>query len=242
MRLLLLIIAFACCALGCQATANRDPFTVGTAAYAAGDYETAVVAFREAASAGPAAGTLLNLGLAEWQRGAVGPAILAWERTRWVSPFDRHARNNLQFARTQAQLESPELTWYEVASTWLPANWWAWIVGGSLWFVVGMLTLPGVLRRRRTTWHQTLAAVGLGVLLLSLPAHLGVLTRAQLGFVLAKDVPLRLTPTADAEAVTRLAAGESARCLRRRGDYVFVRTNHATGWLHRTEFALVCAR
>ncbi len=242
MRLHLLILALLGCGLMCPAASEPVSFSSGVAAYEAGDYPAAARLFRQAAQTQPASGTLVNLGLAEWQQGGVGEAIVAWEQARWLDPFEPRARNNLHFARTHAQLGSPELTWYEVASTWLPGNWWAWIVGGSLWFVVGMLTVPGVLRWRKSPWHQALAALGLGVLLLSLPAHVGVLTRTGFGFVLAEDVPLRLTPTAEAEAATRLAPGEPARCLRTRGDYIFIRTNHATGWIRRAEFGWVCAR
>lgn len=222
--------------------ARESPqFLAGVAAYTAGDYAEAARHFREIASAQPSSGTLVNLGLAEWQQGRAGHAILAWERALWVDPLDGRARNNLQFGRASAQLEAPQLTWYEVASTWLPANWWAWVVGGSLWFVVGVTTLPGVLRWGKAPWQQALAALSLGVLLLSLPAHVGVVTRARLGFVLEKDVPLRLTPTAEAEAVTRLAAGEAARGLRTRGGYLFLQTSHARGWVRQEEFELICA-
>ncbi|HEY9175216.1 MAG TPA: tetratricopeptide repeat protein [Verrucomicrobiae bacterium] len=241
MRLASLILVLLFCAPQGEAASVHDPFAAGMTAYRSGDYAEAARRFREVVRAQPATGTLVNLGLAEWQQGRVGEAMIAWEQARWLDPFETRARNNLQFARTRAQLESPELAWYEIASTWLPPQWWPWIVGGSLWFVVGVLTLPAVLGWRKAPWQQALAALGLGVLLLSLPAHVGVLTRAQLGFVLEKDVTLRLTPTAEAEGVTQLTAGEPARRLRTRGNYIFIRTNHAAGWVQREEFALVCA-
>jgi tetratricopeptide (TPR) repeat protein len=217
-------------------------FNVGVEAYAAGDYAEAASAFRDCVQVRPSSGTLLNLGNAEWQGGRAGEAILAWERALWIDPFNQSARNNLRFARDTAQLESPELTWYEVASTWLPANWWAWIAGGSLWFAVALLVLPGILRRRKAPWHQAVAAVGFGVLLLSLPAHVGTLTRTRLGFVLEKDVLLRLTPTSEAEAVTRLASGEPGRLVQARGDYVLLQTSRSTGWIRRKEFGLLTGR
>lgn len=218
-----------------------NSFEAGNAAYNAGDFATAAKAFRVVAATEPAAGTFQNLGNAEWQQGRTGEAILAWEQALWVNPFDANARNNLRFARQTAQLEAPELRWYEVASTWLPVNWWGWIVGGSLWTVVGVLTLPGVLRLRRASWQQAVAALGLGIFLLSLPAHIGTMTRTRLGVILPNDTPLRLTPTTGAEAITRLAAGEPARWVRASGDYLFVRTNRGAGWVKRAQFALVCA-
>lgn len=227
--------------LGQSDAIPTNSFETGSTAYRAGDFATAAKTFRVVAATEPAAGTFQNLGNAEWQQGRTAEAILAWEQALWVNPFEANARNNLRFARQTAQLEAPELRWYEVASTWLPVNWWAWIVGGSLWTVVGVLTLPGVLRLRRASWQQAVAALGLGILLLSLPAHLGTLTRTNLGVILPKDTPLRLTPTAGAEAITRLAAGEPARWVRSRGDYLFIRTNRGAGWVERGQFARICA-
>ncbi len=217
-------------------------FRAGVTAYRAGDYTLAGEAFRKSSTLQPASGTLQNLGNAEWQQRHAGTAILAWEQALWLDPFNHSARQNLRFARKSAQLEAPDLAWYEVISTWLPVNWWAWIAGVSLWLAVGMGMLPGILRRRKATWQQAIAAVGLMVFLLSVPAHFGVETRSRIGFVLQKDTPLRLTPTHEAQAVTHLAAGEPARQIRARGNYVLIRTSHALGWVEQAQFGLTCPR
>jgi tetratricopeptide (TPR) repeat protein len=230
------------CLFRADAAPVPDRFNAGIEAYRAGDYARSAQAFRDCAAAQPSAGALRNLGNAEWQRGRTGEAILAWERALWVNPFDRNARNNLRYARATAQLEAPELTWAETASTWLPLKWWAWTTAISLWLAVGMMTLPGVLRWRRAPWQQAVTALALGLFLLTLPAHVGALTRLRLGFVLPRDTPLRLTPTADAETLTRLGAGEPAREIRVRGRYRFIRTSHASGWVERDEFARICGQ
>ena len=216
------------------------PFREGATAYNAGDYAKAAGSFRQSAALHPASGTLLNLGLAEWQISKVGPAIVAWEQALWLDPFNQPVRMNLRFARRAAQVEAPELSWPEVISTWLPVNWWAWIAGASLWLAVGMMIVPGVLRQRREAWHQALAALGIMLFLLSIPAHLGVHTRARIGFVLRKETPLRLTPTAEAQAIAQLAAAEPVRFVRARGNYFLVRTSRATGWIQRDQFSLIC--
>ncbi len=161
-------------------------FRAGVTAYRAGDYTLAGEAFRKSSTLQPASGTLQNLGNAEWQQRHAGTAILAWEQALWLDPFNHSARQNLRFARKSAQLEAPDLAWYEVISTWLPVNWWAWIAGVSLWLAVGMGMLPGILRRSKATWQQAVAAVGLMIFLLSVPAHFGVETRSRIGFVLQK--------------------------------------------------------
>ncbi|HEX3487538.1 MAG TPA: hypothetical protein VHT51_20945, partial [Micropepsaceae bacterium] len=198
-------------------------FGYGTNAFNAGDYLQAATAFAQAASIEPASGTLQNLGIADWQSGRVGPAVVAWEQALWLNPLNQAARMNLRFARRTAQLESPDLNWSEVVSSWLPANWWAWVAGLSLWSAVGISTVPGMVRWRKAAWHQAVAAFGLAIFLLSIPAQLGIHSRAKLGFILFKDVPLRLTPTAEAQFITRLAAGEPVRIERTRDNYLLVR-------------------
>ena len=219
-----------------------DLFREGTNAFAVGDYGRAARAFGDAAAQRPATGTLQNLGNAEWKLGNAGSAILAWERALWLDPFNGQVHNNLRFARRNAQLETPELTWYEVVSTWLPVNWWALIAGFSFWLAVAMGLLPGIFRWRKAVWHQAVAALGLAVFLLSLPAHLGVNTRSRIGFVLQKNTPLRLTPTEDSQFVTRLAAGEPARLERTRGRFVLIRTNHTVGWVEKSQLGLIAHR
>ena len=230
------------CALHASVSVITDRFNAGLEAYQAGDFAQAAQAFRDSVKVQPASSALQNLGNAEWQRGRAGYAVLAWEQALWLDPYDRNARNNLRFARETAQLEAPELAWYEVGSAWLPAEAWAWIASGSLWLVVGTLTLPAILRWRKSPWQQAVAALGLVVFLLSIPAHAGVLTRSRAGFVLEKDTALRLTPTAEGEAVTRLLAGEAGRQVRTRGKYLFIRTNRAAGWVERDQFGLVCSK
>ena len=217
-------------------------FQAGVTAYRTNDYARAADSFSQSIALQPASGALQNLGNAEWQRHRNGAAILAWEQALWLDPFNHSARQNLRYARKTAQLESPDLAWYEVISTWLPVTWWAWIAGVSLWLSVGIVLLPGILRQRKATWHQAVAALGLMVFLLSVPAHIGVETRSRLGFVLQKDTPLRLTPTLEAQSVTRLAAGEPARKVRARGNYLLIRNGRLLGWVEQGQFGLTCPK
>jgi tetratricopeptide (TPR) repeat protein len=215
-------------------------FQTGVAAYRAADYSVAAQAFRQSVTLQPASGALQALGNAEWQQRRTGDAILAWEQALWLDPFNESARQNLRFVRKTAQLEAPDLAWYEVISSWLPVGWWAWIAGGSLWLAVGMVLLPSILRQRKATWHQAIAALALMVFLLSIPALFGVQTRARIGFVLQEDTPLRLTPTLEAQSITRLAPGEPARSVRARGRYLLIRTNRSIGWVEQAQFGLTC--
>ncbi len=226
-------------ASSCAAASPSDLFQQGSQAYVAGGYAQAAQLFGEAAAASPSAGTLHNLGNAEWQCGHVGPAVLAWERAHWLDPFNRDTQTNLRYARKTAQLDAPELAWYEVCSTWLPANAWSWVACLSFWLAVALITLPGALRWPRADWHQAVAAAGFAIFLLTIPALFGVNARSRLGIVLAKETPLRLTPTTEAQIIIKLPAGETARLERKRGKYVFVRTVSTAGWVEQGEFGLI---
>lgn len=125
---------------------TEDPFQRGIETYRTGDFTLAAKWFGDSVTRQPSSGGWQNLGLAEWQNGHVGEAILAWERAIWLDPAHAAARADLQFARKAAQLESPILAWHEMPSTRLPANMWAWLGGVSLWVAVGLITLPGFLR------------------------------------------------------------------------------------------------
>ena len=237
---LLFCILIALCSgiTACRAATN-DSFAQGTAAYRAGQFVEATDAFENAAAQHPGSGTLVNLGLAEWRRGHAGPAILSWERARWVAPFDARAAENLRFARQAVQVDAPQLKWFEAVSTWLPANAWLWLASGGLWLAVGMLLLPGVFNWRKRGWHQALAAGGLCLFLLSLTANVGVINRTNIGFVVEKNAHLLLTPTRTSEVTSTLTAGEAARRLRTQRNYYLIRTEYGTGWIERDQFELV---
>ncbi|MDB6065516.1 MAG: hypothetical protein JWR26_1724 [Pedosphaera sp.] len=227
---------------GAGAASAPELFQQGNQAYIAGGFEQASVLFREAASAAPSAGTLQNLGNAEWQCGRAGAAILAWERSQWLDPFNHNTRANLRYARKVRQLDTPELTWYEVCSAWLPVNSWAWIACLSFWATVAMMMLPNIFRWRKADWHQGLAVVGFVVFLLTIPALVGVHTRSHLGIIVPKDTPLRLTPTSEAQVLSKLPAGEAVRLERTRGNYVFIRTSVASGWVESAQFGRIATR
>ncbi|MDR3459488.1 MAG: hypothetical protein P4N60_18830 [Verrucomicrobiae bacterium] len=234
----ILLAALAGLILTARAAAD-DAFTHGVDSAHAGQLSEAGLTFEKLVQTRPSAGGFVNLGITEWQRGHAGAAILAWERAAWVDPFDESAGQNLKFARAVAQVDEPELRWFETASTWLPPNAWVWLAGASLWLAAGALVLPRVFRRRKSGWQQTLAALGLCAFIFSVTANLGVVSRTDIGFVLKKNAALRLTPTSGSELTSTLSAGEPVRRLKTRGNYFFVRTPMAAGWIERSQVGLI---
>lgn len=133
-----------------------------------------------------------------------------------------------------------DLEWWEQVSTWLPANVWAWSASLSFWGAWALVLLPGILRWRRAGWHQGLAATGFTIFLLTLPALVGVHTRSKIGVILGESIPLRQTPTREAQVLSRLQAGETARYLFSRRDYVFIRTRgDERGWIEKSQFGFL---
>ncbi len=222
--------------------AGENQFRAGVAAYEAGQFDAAAQAFNASLAEQPAAGTLLNLGLAEWQRGKTGAAILAWQQAAWLDPFNADAPQNLLYARENISVNPPELTWFEETSTWLPPNVWTWLAGVSLWLAVALVTVPGFFRWRKAGWHQTVAALALGIFLLCLAPSAGIFTRANIGIVTEKNTSLRLTPTQSSEVVAALPPGEPVRAARARGNYFFVRTQNGTGWIERGQIKFICPK
>jgi hypothetical protein len=218
---------------------EEEMFASGTRLCRDGDFTQAATVLRGAARARPASGTLQNLGLAEWHRGQIGPAVLAWEQAVWVDPFNQAARSNLAFARKISQLDDANLAWQEVVSSWLPANWWAYLTGMGIWMGLGALGVPAVLGRRKTMWQQLVGGIGLMLIVLGIPALIGIHTRANIGFVLKKDAELKLTPTQEGQVVSRLAPGEPVRMIRRKGPFILVGTPRGKGWLQTDHFGLI---
>ena len=228
------------CSVKAEELSATALFDRGNQAYLAGDYAGSANWFAKSAQMAPSAGAYHNLGNVEWLRSRPGPAILAWERSRWIDPFDADTKANLQFAHKRAQLENLDLAWFETCSTWLPANVWFWLAGSSFWLAVILLVLPGLLGWKRADWRQGFAAGLLALFLLCLPSLAGIHQRCKLAVVLKDQASLRLTPTQDAQTIYKLPAGGLLRTERWRGDYVYARfANDAAGWVHRDEFKLI---
>ena len=220
--------------------AGDGAFESGVAAYAAGDCEKAAACFRDVAVKTPSFGAWYNLGNAEWKCGHSGVAILAWERALWIDPYKVNAKSNLTFARRIDQLPSPDVTWWEACSMWLPVDAWAWIAGISLWISVALVVLPGIFRQQKNGWHQGLASAGFALFLISLPALAGVHARSKIGVILSKETALRQTPTRDAQTLARLPAGEMVRYRKSHGDYIFVKLgSDSFGWVEKSKIGFV---
>jgi len=223
---------------GCGETTT---FEKGVAAYQAQDFPAAAKYFGDELKRVASAEAWRNLGNAEWQGGHPGPAVLAWERARWINPSDAEAAASLRYARQSAQLAELPLSWWENYSIWLSVNTWTWLATASFWLTVALVfVLPAILGRRRTAWNQFLAAVAFGVFLLAIAGAAGIQTRTAIGVILSPATPLRQTPTQHAQILTQLAAGELVRCRNIRGSYYFLHTSTGDwGWVEKGQLQFI---
>ena len=218
-----------------------NAFESACVAYETRDFAGAARLFADEIKHAPSAEAWRNWGNAEWQIEHHGAAVLAWERALWINPYDADALISLRYTRQSMSLTELPLRWWETFSTRLPADTWAWLATGSFWLAVALAFVgPVLLGSRRSAWTQTLAAVAFGVLLVTITGAAGIHTRGALGVIVSSATPLRQTPTQHAQILTKLAAGEVARCGDAWGNYLFVRSSGGEfGWIENRQIEFI---
>jgi tetratricopeptide (TPR) repeat protein len=182
------VLALALVSTPAKADAVDDAFARGNAAAEAGDWETAIAAYEQAASLLPERSAVLSydLGTAYLHRGELGRATYHLRRALdWrggpTAELVESARYNLAIARRRAELQAvssgakidrPE-TWWDLVLEALraPGVGWSALVAG--WLALGLVALRGRRRRRGQAPSTVLGAVL--IVLASIYAGLGAL-------------------------------------------------------------------
>ena len=105
--------------------------------FKSGDFAGAAAAYEKIIAAeGPRASVYYNLGNSYQQLKQYGPAILAYERARLLTPRDPDLLANLALARKAATAfeETGLHPWLDAVVNHLSRNEWSWLVAGARCF------------------------------------------------------------------------------------------------------------
>lgn len=174
----------------------------------------------------------VNEATAEQDAERVGPAILGYERERFLAPRDSAVAQNLRVAREKAGLHTPAIPVWQRPAHWLGFDGWA-LLGSSALLTICVLSfgrhsIPWLSRRTTTT-----IAVSCGVMLVLASSAIGVrwneLDRA---VIQSAHATVHIAPAANAESSFALKAGDLVTAKREHGEFIFVRTlDLRSGWV-----------
>lgn len=214
----------------------------GNDAYLHGDYDAAVAAYEELDRQDVVSPDLFfNLGAAYFKKGALGPAIWAFERAAALDPDDEDVRFNLDQARKLAarqahdkiEGEDRDSLWIRVVTSLSPST-ETWLF---LALYVGFFVVLFARRRASDDARPALtagAAILAGMTLLAGGAVAGraVLERVPFGVVLPDALAVKEGADVNYKTGFQVHAGLRVRLLERDQDWLRIRlANGLEGWV-----------
>jgi len=215
--------------------------------FAAGDYAAAAAAYDQLLTTdGPRASVLYNLGNSYQHLEQYGPAILAYERARLLTPRDPDLLANLTLARQAAAAfeparRNPRL---DALLNHFSRDEWSWLVAAAALILGGLAVLCGALGLRCGGWRwAVISAATLAGLALVSGAGALYLRRdeASYGIVLTAKAAVRLSPFEQAEVLGTPGAGHSVQLGTSNGGFHFVEVLglDLRGWMADAEVAAI---
>ena len=213
--------------------------------YQEGHYEEAVKLFSGLiASRGYSAALCFNLGNAQLKAGHLGPALLNYERARYLAPGDAEINQNLQFARHQAGLDPDPYRWWQIVLRSI--NWTIWLTVILVSLSLIIVALIGLaITKPRALEKPNLRKLFRALLFTCIPIALffGFVELISIGFsdriegvIVAKEGVLRLSPFASAEKTGSLPEGELVTVENRHNDYLWIDDrSRQSGWVQEKE-------
>lgn len=237
-----LILGLLC--FGCLAASGvANDFDQANQQFKAGDYAAAAATYENVlATEGPRAAVFYNLGNSYQQLKQYGPAILAYERARLLTPRDPDLLANLALARKAATAfeESGLHPWLDVVLNRLSRNDWSWLVAGAALFLGVLAVAAGAVKLPR---RLVLAGASLAGIAIAAGGTALYLRRAETGrgIVLSESATVRLSPFEKAESLGTPGPGRSVRLGAKSGDFQFIEVPGATlkGWLASKDVAAI---
>lgn len=209
-------------------------------AFAGGDMSAAARGYLSVIhERGYSAPVLFNLANAQFRDGKTGPAILNYERAKWLAPNDPDIAANLDFARRKAGL--PAVTHSKMESVFgtLSLNAWSAIAAAAVLMLAAIPLLKRLLPAHRLALNTGAVAGGLAFLvaLAGVSTHWSRLDRA---IITAAETPARVSPVTVIQPLFTLHAGETVTLKRIHGAFALVINGHGhEGWVSREALAQI---
>jgi hypothetical protein len=214
-------------------------------AFQDGRTDEAVVLFQQLITdRGYSAPLCFDLANAEFKAGHLGPALLNYERARYLAPGDADINHNLQLARKQAGLDPDPYRWWQIVLRSIDWTVWLGIILGALtllfFAIIGTAFAEAFARGLRVA-PVSLRRFFKGVIFITIPVILffafvelsayGFNARIE-GVIVAKQVPLRLSPFDSSDQTGTLPEGELVTVEQRHNDYFWVDDrSKQSGWV-----------
>ena len=186
--------------------------------------------------AGVSASALFNEANAAQHAERLGPAILGYERARFLAPRDSAVAQNLRVAREKAGLSAPAIPAWQRPAHWLGFDGWA-LLGSSALLTMSVLSFG----RRSIPWlsRRTATAIAVsGGVMLGLASSAIGLRRSELDRAVIQNTAAaaHIAPAASAQSSFALKAGDLVTVQGEHGEFVFVRTlDQRSGWVKKSD-------
>ncbi|MEO8615300.1 MAG: tetratricopeptide repeat protein [Luteolibacter sp.] len=227
--------------------ANSASIDQANKLFQSGDFAAAASIYQKSIDAnGPSAALLYNLGNSRYRLGQHGPAILAYERAKLLTPRDPDLIANLNLARKAATVFdkgsfNPRL---EAGLTWLSRNEWSWLVVGSGLWIGAISVFGGALRRILPGTRKVMigSTVFAGLFIAAGSTAL-ILRRDEdtRGIVLSKDAAVHLSPFEKAENIGTPGAGRIVQMGEKNGEYFYISVpgTELDGWMAEKDVEMI---
>ncbi len=217
-----------------RAAGTDSTFDQANRAYAEGKMSAAARAFQSViASRGFSAPVLFNLANAQLRDGQVGPAILNYERARWLAPNDPDIAANLDFARRKAGLPAETSSRMQSVLGALSLSAWAGIAAAAVLLLASLPLIKRLYPAARLASHAGLVTASIVLLfaLVGVSNRWSILDRA---VITAPETAARVSPVTVVQPLFTLHAGEAVTVKKIHGAFALIINGQGhEGWVSR---------
>ncbi len=235
-----LVVASIACTQTSLAQSASEFFMLGNNAYKAGDYKKAVECYESAIEKKfDGAAIRYNFANALAKLDRKGEALLNYKRAIYSSPRMREASANLQMFAKDNAFDDGYSSFATPLIAELSNSEWTSAAFIAFWGTVLAIFIPPLFGRR--TAPTVFIAILLACLFwLSSFSIYNWINFANSAVAIKNDVPLRISPTADAPISSMVSEGQVGAIELKHGNYIYVETsNGKKGWTKKTEFVPV---